>query len=152
MIALCLFIPRLLWAQEKLNCPALSYASLGFQSQRSLFPAEPKWDGVKKVAIPTIDCNHLAGDLRDTNSEVIIVLFGGSKDHKETWPLPDIGEVLAKSYNLSSLVVDIAGRGESCGYEVGPSYSTTVRVANTFGHEWHDLLNAKCYHRLRSNV
>ncbi len=118
---------RSLRASDAVGCAAAAYAAPGFQSHRGLYLADQMWDGFDKVAFPTENCVWLAGNMRDTGSEAVFILFGGAKDHKETWILPQIAQKLASEHGVSSLAVDNAGRGESCGYEIGPSYSSTVR-------------------------
>ena len=56
-----------------------------------------------------------------------------SPSPQEDWPQPELALYLANSHGLSSLAVDPAGRGESCGYEYGPGYEGLVRArANGF--------------------
>ena len=112
-------------------CKATDYSHPGFRSERSLFATDSTlWDDVRKVAFQNKDGTWLAGHLRDTGSDFIQVLFGGSTTHKETWPVPDLARTLAQQHGLSSLAVDIAGRGESCGYEIGPDCSGQVNEPN----------------------
>ena len=109
-------------------CTAPTYGVPGFQSSRDIFPRNNTlWDNVRKVAFQNADCTWLAGNFMDTGSDFVVVMFGGATTHKETWPLPDLARTLAKVHGFSSLAVDIAGRGESCGYEVGPDHTSEVR-------------------------
>ena len=108
-------------------CTAPSFGVPGFQSSRDFFPHNNTlWDNVHKVAFRNADCTWLAGNFRDTGSDFVVVLFGGATTHKETWPVPDLARTLALIHGISSLAVDIAGRGESCGYEVGPDHASEV--------------------------
>ena len=108
-------------------CKALSYSVPGFRSPSSVLPDKPIWDNVNKVSFQNKDGTWLAGNFKDTGSDFVVVLFGGATTHKETWPLPDLANTLATVHGLSSLAVDIAGRGESCGYEIGPDCTSAVR-------------------------
>ena len=138
---------QLLWAQavcaallsgvlgrKDRDCWARPYAAPGFQSDRRLFPGGPFWDGLNKVAFYNAECALLAGNFRDTGSNAVFILFPAATITKEVWPLPELAQRLAANHNLSSLAVDIAGRGESCGYEVGPGCASTVSWACTATH------------------
>ena len=110
------------------DCKAASYGLPGFRSSRNLFP--PKdilWDGVDKVAFQNVESTWLAGNFRDTGSAFVVVLFGGAIQHKEYWPEPNLMRTLAVNHGISSLAVDIAGRGESCGTEAVLNYTSAVR-------------------------
>ena len=122
----CSLVVAVELAHCSVDCWAKPYAAPGFQSDRRLFPADPLWDGHHKVAFHNIDCTALAGNFRDTGSEAVILLFPAATIHKDHWPNPQLQQHLAVEHNLSSLAVDIAGRGESCGVEVGPGVQSTV--------------------------
>ena len=108
-------------------CKATTYGVPGFRSQRDLLPSSKAvWDGVRKVAIQNKDGTWLAGNFRDTGSEFVVVMFNAATAHKETWPLPNLAQTLADKHGYSSLAVDIAGRGESCGFEIGPDCTSAV--------------------------
>ena len=107
-------------------CSAAEFALPGFHSRRALYPADEVWDGLKKVTFQNADCAWLAGNFRDTGSDFVAVFFPGWTMHKEVWPLPELTKTLADKHGLSSLVVDFAGRGESCGYETGPDCTSAV--------------------------
>ena len=110
------------------DCKAATYGLPGFRSSRNLFP--PKdilWDGVDKVAFQNVESTWLAGNFRDTGSAFVVVLFGGAIQHKEYWPEPNLMRTLAVNHGISSLAVDIAGRGESCGTEAVLNYTSAVR-------------------------
>lgn len=111
-----------------IGCSARQYAAPGFRSDRRLFPSagDPLWDGHNKVAFQNTDCTWLAGNFRDTGSQAVMVLFSASTVHKEDWPNPQLQQQLAAEHDVSSLAVDTAGRGESCGYEVGPGCMSMV--------------------------
>ncbi len=109
-------------------CKAASFSQPGFVSSRSAFPQSSKvWNGVNKVSFQNKDGTWLAGNFRDTGSDFVVAMFGGATTHKETWPLPDLAKTLADVHDLSSIAVDVAGRGESCGYETGPDCASAVR-------------------------
>lgn len=110
------------------DCWARPYAAPGFQSDRRLFPfvGDPLWDQHKKTAFQNAECALLAGNFRDTGSQAVFILFPAATITKEYWPLPELAQRLALNHNVSSLAVDIAGRGESCGYEIGPGCASTV--------------------------
>ena len=113
-----------------LNCWGSPFAAPGFVSDRRLFPkGDPVWDGQQKVAFRNADCTYLVGNFRDTGSDAVVILFPAATIHKEWWPNPQIQHHLAVKHNVSSLAVDVAGRGESCGTEVGPGCESTVRHA-----------------------
>ena len=108
-------------------CKATSFSTPGFRSPRSIFPEHKAlWDNVNKVSFQNKDGTWLAGNFKDTGSAFVVVMFGGATAHKEAWPLPDLARTLANDHGLSSIAVDIAGRGESCGYEVGPDCTSGV--------------------------
>ena len=113
-------------AVDPTQCQALEYASPEYRNSRSNFPSDPVWHGVTKVALRTADCTWLAGNFLDTGSSFVAVFFGGMTAHKETWPFPWLSQALAEKYGISSLTVDHAGRGESCGYEWLPGYASKV--------------------------
>lgn len=114
-------------------CVAPAYGMPGFHSSRDIYPLNNTlWDNVHKVAFQNADCTWLAGNFMDTGSDFVVVMFGGATTHKETWPLPDLARTLAQVHGFSSLAVDIAGRGESCGYEVGPDHTSEVRSWPSF--------------------
>ncbi|KAL0046150.1 hypothetical protein WJX82_004061 [Trebouxia sp. C0006] len=112
-----------------MDCWARPYAAPGFLSDRRLFTpvGDPFWDGYDKVAFQNADCTWLAGNFRDTGSDAVMILFPAFTIHKEMWPNPQLQLQLAVGHNISSLSVDIAGRGESCGHEIGPGCSSTIR-------------------------
>ncbi|KAL0019247.1 hypothetical protein WJX79_010983 [Trebouxia sp. C0005] len=113
--------------QEVEDCKAAKYGLPGFRSQRSLFPnADPVWDGMTKVGFQNAESTWLAGNFRDTGSDFVAVLFGGSIQHKEYWPEPPLMRTLAINHGISSLAVDIAGRGESCGSEALFNYTAAL--------------------------
>lgn len=113
--------------QEVEDCKAAKYGLPGFRSQRSLFPnADPVWDGMTKVGFQNAESTWLAGNFQDTGSDFVAVLFGGSIQHKEYWPEPPLMRTLALNHGISSLAVDIAGRGESCGSEALFNYTAAV--------------------------
>jgi len=116
----------------KMDCWARPYAAPGFLSDRRLFPSvgDPFWDGYNKVAFQNADCTWLAGNFRDTGSDAVMILFPAFTIHKEMWPNPQLQLQLAVDHNISSLSVDIAGRGESCGYEIGPGCTSTVILSS----------------------
>ena len=64
---------------------------------------------------------------------------------QEDWPQPELALYLANSHGLSSLAVDPAGRGESCGYEYGPGYECLV---SGNGHKLMYALNSAETHKL----
>ena len=107
-------------------CTAPLYSSPGFRSERQLFPAAALWDSVQKVSFQASDCSWRAAHFLDTRSEFVAVLFGGSTNTKVWDPLPQLADQLARHHGISSLTVDNAGRGESCGIEEGPGYSSRV--------------------------
>ena len=110
------------------DCKAVTYGYPGFRSQRSLFPnADTIWDHTDKVAFQSADGIWLAANFRDTGSDFVAVMFGGSIQHKEYWPEPNLMRTLALNHGISSLSVDIAGRGESCGFEALFNYTAAVR-------------------------
>ena len=110
-------------------CKASAFGQAGFVSSRTAFPQSNKiWDGVNKVSFQNKDGTWLAGNFRDTRSDFVVVMFGGATTHKETWPLPDLAKALDDLHGLSSIAVDVAGRGESCGYEIGPDCTSAVRA------------------------
>ena len=109
-----------LLAHKGRDCWARPYAAPGFESDRRLFSRDSLWDQPSKVAFHNVECTLLAANFRDTGSQAVFVLFPAATITKEVWPLPELAQRLALNHNLSSLAVDIAGRGESCGYEVGP--------------------------------
>ena len=116
------------------------------------------WDDMHKVSFQNSDCTWLAANFKDTGSSFVAILFAGFTQHKvcaytftlqpccvfnmcfsckykrgrpksqEDWPQPELALYLANSHGLSSLAVDPAGRGESCGYEYGPGYDGLVRA------------------------
>lgn len=111
----------------KIDCWGRPYGAPGFVSDRRLFPlGESIWDQHQKVAFQNADCTWLVGNFRDTGSRGVVILFSAATIHKEWWPSPQIQQRLAVEHNVSSIAVDIAGRGESCGYEVGPGCESTV--------------------------
>ncbi|KAL0049112.1 hypothetical protein WJX82_006790 [Trebouxia sp. C0006] len=89
-------------------------------------PADPVWDGMTKVGFQNAESTWLAGNFRDTGSDFVAVLFGGSIQHKEYWPEPPLMRTLALNHGISSLAVDIAGRGESCGSEALFNYTAAL--------------------------
>ena len=115
-----------------MDCWARPYAAPGFLSDRRLFPPvdDPFWDGYDKVAFQNADCTWLAGNFRDTGSDAVMILFPAFTIHKEMWPNPQLQLQLAVDHNISSLSVDIAGRGESCGHEIGPGCTSTVMLSS----------------------
>ena len=109
------------------DCKAVTFGLPGFRSQRTLFPKKDSlWDGMDKVAFQNADGTWLAGNFRDTGSDFVVVLFGGSIQHKEYWPEPNLASTLSINHGISSLAVDIAGRGESCGFEAALNYTAAV--------------------------
>jgi len=128
----CTLIMVTLMALCKMDCWARPYAAPGFLSDRRLFPpvGDPFWDGYNKVAFQNADCTWLAANFRDTGSDAVMILFPAFTIHKEMWPNPQLQLQLAVDHNISSLSVDIAGRGESCGYEIGPGCTSTVMLAH----------------------
>ena len=125
---LCTIVVASHAVQCKVECWARPYAAPGFVSDRLLFAdlGNSVWDGHNKVAFPNADCTLLAGNFRDTGSPAVMLLFPAATIHKESWPNPQLQFQLAKEHNISSLAVDVAGRGESCGYEIGPGCTSTV--------------------------
>ncbi len=131
----------------KMDCWARPYAAPGFLSDRRLFTpvGDPFWDGYDKVAFQNADCTWLAGNFRDTGSDAVMILFPAFTIHKEMWPNPQLQLQLAVGHNISSLSVDIAGRGESCGHEIGPGCSSTVMLSS----RWHTRASPlPCYRKL----
>ncbi len=128
--AICAFVACATLAHGRMECWARPYAAPGFLSDRRLFPSaavgDPLWDGQTKVAFQNADCTWLAGNFRDTGSEAVFILFPAATIHKEFFPNPQLQQRLALEHNISSLAVDIAGRGESCGHEIGPGCTSTV--------------------------
>lgn len=111
------------------HCKATSFSQPGFVSSRSAFPQSSRlWNGVNKVSFQNKDGTWLAGNFRDTGSDFVVAMLGGATAHKENWPLPDLAKTLADVHGLSSISVDVAGRGESCGYEIGPDCTSAVRL------------------------
>ena len=106
------------------KCNAEAYGLPGFRSQ----PSDERSSGsnVYKVAFRNIDGTWLAGNFRDTGSDFVVALFLGLGAHKEDWPASELMETLAQTQGLSSLAVDVAGRGESCGYELALNYTAAV--------------------------
>lgn len=130
------------------------------------------WEDMHKVAFQKSDCTWLAANFKDTGSSFVALLFAGFTQHKATpwhmqlathsqvashkytstvsstlqedWPQPELALYLANSHGLSSLAVDPAGRGESCGYEYGPGYECLVS-AN--GHKLLFELTSTATHR-----
>ncbi len=116
-------------ASQAEYCKATSFSQPGFVSSRSAFPQSSKlWNGVNKVSFQNKDGTWLAGNFRDTGSGFVVAMLGSATTHKEAWPLPDLAKTLADVYGLSSIAVDVAGRGESCGHEIGPDCASAVRV------------------------
>ncbi len=116
-------------ASQAEYCKATSFSQPGFVSSRSAFPQPSKvWNGVNKVSFQNKDGTWLAGNFRDTGSDFVVAMLGSATTHKETWPLPELADSLADVHGLSSIAVDIAGRGESCGYEIGPDCASAVRI------------------------
>lgn len=108
-------------------CKATTYGVPGFRSQRDMLPSQNAiWDGVRKVAFQNKDGTWLAANFRDTGSEFVVVMFNAATAHKETWPLPNLAQTFGDKHGYSSLAVDIAGRGESCGFEIGPDCTSAV--------------------------
>ena len=115
-------------ASQAEYCKATSFSQPGFVSSRSAFPQSSKvWNGVNKVSFQNKDGTWLAGNFRDTGSDFVVAMLSGATTHKETWPLPDLAKTLADVHGLSSIAVDVTGRGESCGYEIGPDCASAVR-------------------------
>ena len=123
----------------KVDCWARPYAAPGLVSDRLLFAdlGNSIWDGHNKVAFPNADCTLLAGNFRDTGSKAVMLLFPAATIRKESWPNPQLQLQLAKEHNISSLAVDVAGRGESCGYEIGPGCTSTVTLHPQLRIRWH---------------
>lgn len=119
-------------ADDAGQCKALEYAAPGYVHSRERFPPDLIWNDVSSVAFPRADCTWLAANFRDTGSSFVAIFFGGYTAHKETWPYPWLAHALANRYGISSLVVDPAGRGESCGYEVVPGYADKVKHTSLF--------------------
>lgn len=114
-------------ASQAEYCKATSFSQPGFVSSRSAFPQSSKvWNGVNKISFQNKDGTWLAGNFRDTGSDFVVAMLGGATTHKETWPLPDLAKTLADVHGLSSIAVDVTGRGESCGYEIGPDCASAV--------------------------
>ena len=139
---LCALVIGMAAAHGSLDCWARPYAAPGFLSDRRLFPAvgDPLWNGHNKVAFQNADCTWLAGNFRDTGSQAVMILYSAATIHKESWPNPQLQQQLAVEHNLSSLAVDIAGRGESCGYEIGPGCMSTVILP--YCYRWLDPCSA----------
>ncbi|KAL0031621.1 hypothetical protein WJX77_010215 [Trebouxia sp. C0004] len=113
--------------QEVEDCKAAKYGLPGFRSERGLFPnADPVWDGMTKVGFQNAEATWIAGNFRDTGSDFVAVLFGGSIQHKEYWPAPPLMRTLAINHGISSVAVDISGRGESCGSEALFNYTAAL--------------------------
>ena len=109
------------------GCNAISYGLPGFRSQMQLFPGtDTWWEGMYKVGFQNSDGTWLAGNFRDTGSDFVAILFPGLRQHKETRGLPELMETLAQNHGYSSLAVDAAGRGESCGSELALNYTAAV--------------------------
>ncbi len=116
-------------ASQAEYCKATSFSQPGFVSSRSAFPQSSTfWTGVNKVSFQNKDGTWLAGNFRDTGSDFVVAMVGSATTHKETWPLPELAKSLADVHGLSSIAVDVAGRGESCGYEIGPDCASAVRI------------------------
>ena len=111
---------------SRLNCWGRPFGAPGFVSDRRLFSPDPLFDNLQKVAFRNADCAYLVGNFRDTGSDAVVILFPADTVYKEWWTYINLQQQLAVQHNISSLAVDVAGRGESCGHEIGPGCESTV--------------------------
>ncbi|DBA67797.1 TPA: hypothetical protein ACH3X2_001199 [Trebouxia sp. C0005] len=111
---------------DKESCAATGFGQPGFVSSRQFFPAGSEWDGVSKVAFQNSDCTWLAANFLDTGSEFVMILVLGLWADKSMHFIPSLAQALAADSNISTLALDFRGRGESCGVEILPGYSSGV--------------------------